>query len=147
MFVAWVFGISVLLDFIGLGMLGSLFNLAVLLPSLGLGARRLHDINLSGWWQLVGIIPIIGWIILIVLMAKPTEPGVNAYDKTPEGEAGTGETAKADSVSTQVDKVVGTMKATIGKVSNTFEADKKTGETETTDYTPAENEKPEEPKA
>ncbi len=45
--------------------LSGLFSLAVLLPSLAVGARRLHDIDKSGWWQLVGLIPFIGWIIMI----------------------------------------------------------------------------------
>lgn len=45
--------------------LSGLFSLAVLLPSLAVGARRLHDINKSGWLLLLWLIPIIGWIILI----------------------------------------------------------------------------------
>ncbi|MBZ0105159.1 MAG: DUF805 domain-containing protein [Sulfuricella denitrificans] len=43
-----------------------LFSLAVLLPSLAVGARRLHDTDRSGWFLLLWFIPIIGWIILIV---------------------------------------------------------------------------------
>ena len=39
--------------------------LGMVLPSLAVGARRLHDIDKSGWWQLVGLIPFIGWIIMI----------------------------------------------------------------------------------
>jgi uncharacterized membrane protein YhaH (DUF805 family) len=50
--------------------LGSLFSLATLLPSIAVGARRLHDTDRSGWWQLVGIIPIIGWILMIVWCAQ-----------------------------------------------------------------------------
>ena len=40
-------------------------SLGTLLPSIAVGARRLHDIDKSGWWQLVGLIPFIGWIIMI----------------------------------------------------------------------------------
>ncbi len=42
------------------------FSLAVLLPSLAVGARRLHDTDRSGWFLLLGFIPVIGWIILLV---------------------------------------------------------------------------------
>lgn len=46
--------------------IAGLFSLAVLLPSLAVGARRLHDVDKSGWWQLLWIVPVIGWIILVV---------------------------------------------------------------------------------
>ncbi len=46
--------------------LEGLFSLGVLLPSLAVGARRLHDIDKSGWFLLLWLVPIIGWIILIV---------------------------------------------------------------------------------
>lgn len=48
----------------------TLFALATLLPSLAVGCRRLHDINRSGWWQLLCLIPIIGWIVLLVWAAE-----------------------------------------------------------------------------
>lgn len=43
-----------------------LFSLATLIPNLALGARRLHDINRTGWWQLLILVPVIGWILLLV---------------------------------------------------------------------------------
>ena len=46
--------------------LSGLFSLAVLLPSLAVGARRLHDIDKSAWFLLLWFIPLIGWIVLIV---------------------------------------------------------------------------------
>lgn len=46
--------------------LSALFSLGVLLPSLAVGARRLHDVDRSGWFLLLWFIPIIGWIVLIV---------------------------------------------------------------------------------
>lgn len=45
--------------------LSGLFSLGVLLPSLAVGARRLHDVNKSGWFLLLWFIPLIGWIVLI----------------------------------------------------------------------------------
>ncbi|MGH8766199.1 MAG: DUF805 domain-containing protein, partial [Burkholderiales bacterium] len=54
----------------GLGMINQilpgLFSLATLLPYLAVGARRLHDTDRSGWWQLIGLIPLIGWIVLLI---------------------------------------------------------------------------------
>lgn len=46
--------------------LSGVFSLGVLLPSLAVGVRRLHDIDKSGWFLLLWFIPVIGWIILIV---------------------------------------------------------------------------------
>lgn len=46
--------------------LSALFSLGVLLPSLAVGARRLHDVNKSGWFLLLWLIPVIGWIVLLV---------------------------------------------------------------------------------
>ena len=56
---------------IGIKIFSSLFSLAVLAPMLGCGARRLHDINKSGWLQLLGLIPVLGVVILIIFWAKP----------------------------------------------------------------------------
>jgi uncharacterized membrane protein YhaH (DUF805 family) len=50
----------------------NLFALAILLPQLAVGARRLHDIGRSGWWQLLLLIPVIGLIVLIVFWVQPS---------------------------------------------------------------------------
>ena len=68
------------------GILQGLYSLATLLPSLAVGCRRLHDIGRSGWWIFIAIIPIVGWIILIVWYAKDSDPGDNAYGPNPKGE-------------------------------------------------------------
>lgn len=62
------------------GLTGTLFYLAVLLPSLGVAARRLHDTNRSGWFLLLNLIPIIGWIILIIWYLQKSQEGTNQYD-------------------------------------------------------------------
>ncbi len=59
--------------------LGGIYGLATLIPSLAIAARRLHDIGKSGWWQLIAVVPVIGWIWLIVLLATDTVPGDNQY--------------------------------------------------------------------
>lgn len=66
------------------GLIGTLVSLAVLLPSLAVGARRLHDTGRSGWWQLLVLIPIVGWIILIVWFAMDGERGANEYGPDPK---------------------------------------------------------------
>ena len=52
------------------GLLGFLFQLATLVPTIALGARRLHDINRTGWWLLLWFVLVIGWIVLIVWAIK-----------------------------------------------------------------------------
>jgi uncharacterized membrane protein YhaH (DUF805 family) len=65
-------GLSIVLTVVHLGALYGLYTLALLLPSLGLGVRRLHDIGKSGWWLLVAFVPILGWIYLIYLCCQPS---------------------------------------------------------------------------
>ncbi len=67
----------------GIGVLGGIYSLAVLLPSIGVGIRRLHDIGRSGWWLLIGAIPIVGWIILIIWAATESDSGGNQYGPGP----------------------------------------------------------------
>lgn len=57
-----------------------LWALATVVPSLALGARRLHDIGRSGWWQLIILIPVVGWILLIVWFATEPRPAGARYD-------------------------------------------------------------------
>ena len=59
------------------------FSLATLVPSLAVGARRLHDTNKSGWLQLLALIPILGWIYLIYVCAQPSEATDNQYGAPP----------------------------------------------------------------
>ena len=66
-------GLSIVLNIIHLSPLSGLYSLAVLLPSLGLGVRRMHDIGMSGWWLLVGLVPVLGWIYLIYLYCQPSK--------------------------------------------------------------------------
>jgi uncharacterized membrane protein YhaH (DUF805 family) len=71
---------------IGAQILQFVVALATIVPGLAVGARRLHDIGKSGWLQLIGIIPIVGWIILIVWFATDSHPD-NQYGPNPKGGA------------------------------------------------------------
>ena len=79
----------------GIGLFNALFNLGVLSPTLALGARRLHDINRSGWWQLmlfgsgfviatlIPLLVIVPFVVLIVWAIKPGDRGPNKYGPDP----------------------------------------------------------------
>ena len=69
---------------IGMPVLGTLFALGLLIPSLAVGARRLHDTGKSGWWQLIGLIPFIGILILIIFWVMDSNPGDNQYGPNPK---------------------------------------------------------------
>ncbi len=68
----------------GVGILGSLFSLAVIYPSVVLYAKRWHDRGKSGWWTLIILIPIVGglWILIELGMLKGTD-GPNQYGADP----------------------------------------------------------------
>jgi uncharacterized membrane protein YhaH (DUF805 family) len=67
--------------------LSTIFGVATFLPGLAVGVRRLHDIDRSGWWMLIVLIPLIGWIILIVWAIRQGGSGPNRFGFDPlEGE-------------------------------------------------------------
>jgi uncharacterized membrane protein YhaH (DUF805 family) len=68
----------------GLGLLSGLYSLAVLIPSIAVTVRRLHDTGRSGWWILIGLIPIIGGIVLLIFMVLDSQPGENQYGPNPK---------------------------------------------------------------
>jgi uncharacterized membrane protein YhaH (DUF805 family) len=83
------FIIVVVLGLIGMAIklstiLGGIYGLAVLIPSIAVGIRRLHDTGRSGWWLLIGLIPLVGTIILIVFLATEGQPGDNQYGPNPK---------------------------------------------------------------
>lgn len=77
-------GLSIVDRVLGLRLLGPVFALAMLVPNLAAGARRLHDTGRSGWWQLIGIIPLVGWIVLIIFLAQDSSPD-NEHGPNPKG--------------------------------------------------------------
>ena len=61
-----------------------LYALAVILPSLAVCVRRLHDVGKSGWWIFIGLIPLVGAIWLLVLACTEGNPGDNVYGPSPK---------------------------------------------------------------
>ena len=62
-----------------------LFDLALLVPSLAVCWRRLHDIGRSGAYYFFVLIPLVGWILLLVWMCQDSQPGENQYGPNPKG--------------------------------------------------------------
>lgn len=68
-----------------LGLLILVYALAILVPSLALSVRRLHDTGRSGWCLLLSLIPFVGGIIVFVFMVLDSQPGTNKYGPNPKG--------------------------------------------------------------
>ena len=66
------------------GPVSMLYALAVFLPGLALAIRRLHDTGRSGWWMLLGFIPLLGWIVLLIFFVTDSQPGSNPYGPNPK---------------------------------------------------------------
>ena len=60
-----------------------LFSLAVLLPTLAVSVRRLHDTDRSGWWLLLTLIPIVGWLVLLYFYVQKGTDGDNRHGADP----------------------------------------------------------------
>jgi uncharacterized membrane protein YhaH (DUF805 family) len=71
----------------GYDLLSGLYSLAVLIPSLAVTVRRLHDTSHSGWWLLIGLIPLVGSIVLLIFMVRDSDPGENLYGPNPKQSA------------------------------------------------------------
>lgn len=67
----------------GSGLIATLASLALLLPNLAVGARRLHDTGRSAWWLLIGLVPVVGWIVLIIFYVQDSQ-GDNQYGPSPK---------------------------------------------------------------
>jgi uncharacterized membrane protein YhaH (DUF805 family) len=84
----WLFLLlTLLLGFVG-GMIGDVvplfIMLALLLPTAALGVRRLHDINLSGWFYVINFIPLAGAVFMIIVGLIPGDTGENKFGSPPE---------------------------------------------------------------
>ena len=81
-FMLFQFLASAAVAFVSEALAGAI-SLALLLPILAAQARRLHDIGKSGWLMLVGLIPIIGWIVVIYWSVQPGNQSANDYGEAP----------------------------------------------------------------
>ena len=68
---------------VGFGALASLYALAILVPAVAVGVRRLHDTNRSGWWLLLALVPVAGFLLLF-LLSEDSTPGTNRYGGYPK---------------------------------------------------------------
>jgi uncharacterized membrane protein YhaH (DUF805 family) len=69
---------------VGLGLLSGIYTLTVLIPSIAVTVRRLHDTDRSGWWLLINA-TLIGVIVFLVFTAQEGTPGDNQYGSNPKG--------------------------------------------------------------
>lgn len=93
----WMFALVSFLVSVGIAVLGMMVNalniltwvytLAVFIPSIAVGVRRLHDTGRSGWMGLLALIPLVGAIIVIVFLCQDSAPGDNQYGPNPKTSA------------------------------------------------------------
>ncbi|SFC58648.1 DUF805 domain-containing protein [Pseudoalteromonas denitrificans] len=66
------------------GIVGGLYSLAVLLPGIAVSVRRLHDTDRSGWWLLIGLVPIVGALVLLFFMVQEGKETENDFGSNPK---------------------------------------------------------------
>ena len=67
-----------------IGLFSTVYPLALLIPTIAVTVRRLHDTGRSGWWFLLVLVPIVGHLVLLVFMVLDSQPGDNAYGANPK---------------------------------------------------------------
>jgi uncharacterized membrane protein YhaH (DUF805 family) len=75
--------INIVLAVLGLDFISMLVGLALLIPSLSIATRRLHDTGRTGWWQLIILVPVIGLIVLIIFLVQDSHD-TNDYGASPK---------------------------------------------------------------
>ncbi len=83
MFILVYLIVNIILAVLGMDVISGIVGLALLIPSISIAARRLHDTGRTGWWQLIALIPIVGLIILIVFLAQDGHD-TNDYGANPK---------------------------------------------------------------
>ena len=89
MFLLFTLLIAFVLGFVeglvgGPGIVGIIYCLAVLIPSIAVSVRRLHDTGRNGKWLLLAFVPLIGMIVLLVFMVQDSQQGENQYGPNPK---------------------------------------------------------------
>lgn len=78
-------GIVIVESLIGtFGIIYVVYTLGVLIPGLAVLVRRLHDTDRSGWWVLISLVPLIGFIVLLVFVVQDGTPSQNQYGANPK---------------------------------------------------------------
>ena len=62
-----------------IGVFATIFSFATMIPSIAVGTRRLHDLDRSGWWQLLWFVPIVGWLVLLYFFVIKGTAGDNRF--------------------------------------------------------------------
>ena len=83
MFILIYMIINIVLAVLGLDAVSMLVGLVLLIPSISIATRRLHDIGRSGWWQLIVLVPFIGIIVLIFFLVQDSHDA-NDYGANPK---------------------------------------------------------------
>ena len=105
-FVLFYFLISIVLSIVdavtgtlnpntGVGLLSGVFALAMIVPSISVNVRRLHDIDRSGWWLLLIFAIVIGWIVLLVFGVQDSQPSDNRFGPNPNAASAAAAAASA----------------------------------------------------
>ena len=68
----------------GGGIVGLVWILVTIVPALAVLVRRLHDTGKSGWWALVGLLPLVGAVVLLVFTVTDSSPGENKFGLSPK---------------------------------------------------------------
>jgi uncharacterized membrane protein YhaH (DUF805 family) len=76
---------SIIDGMMGMYLLGGLAFLATVLPSIAVAVRRLHDTGRSGFWLFIALVPLVGFIVLIIFYIADSAPGANKYGPNPKG--------------------------------------------------------------
>lgn len=88
----------------GMGLLPTLVVLALFLPTLAVAVRRLHDTGRSGWWVLISLIPLIGFVVLLIFYVSGGEDGTNRFGPDPRRAPPGGQTRPWDPDATVVQR-------------------------------------------
>lgn len=68
----------------GVGVLGGVYMIAIMIPSIAVAVRRLHDTGRSGWWLLISLIPVVGGLVLLYFLVLDSDPESNEYGECPK---------------------------------------------------------------